>query len=76
MMITYITDQRPGETDILSGMERDTLEIRSLEGAILLNVPAPRKGWTHQSLTAVQPDEAAEGAEAYLGGHWVGSTEV
>ncbi|UGS48600.1 hypothetical protein JMT66_23265 (plasmid) [Kosakonia cowanii] len=76
VFITYITDQRPGEPDLIAGSEHATLEIRSLEGELLQSVAAPRMGWTHASLSAVQPQEAEEGADAYLGGSWIGSTEV
>lgn len=80
-MITYITDQRAGEPDILAGIEHCTLEIRDLAGEgqtghVLLEVPAPQAGWTHESLNAVQPQEAKGGADAYLNDHWIGSTEV
>ena len=75
-MITYITDQRPGEPDILTGIENGTLEIRSLTGGLILTIAAPNTGWTHESLDSVQPEEAMFGADAYLDEHWVGSTEV
>ena len=80
-MIAYITDRRPGEPDILAGIEHCTLEIRDLAGhdltgRVLLEVPAPQAGWTHESLNAVQPPESKAGADAYLNGNWIGSTEV
>ncbi len=49
--ITYVTDQRPGESDILSGNAFADLEIRDSDGHILLKMPAPESGWTHESLT-------------------------
>ncbi|PZT59943.1 hypothetical protein DNQ45_29205 [Escherichia coli] len=61
--VTYVTDQRPGEPDILTG---NTLS-------------APEAGWTHESLNLVQPQEVQEGNDAfdaYLNGIWIGSTEV
>ncbi|MCG7783394.1 hypothetical protein [Lelliottia amnigena] len=75
-MITYITDQRPGENPVLDGLELATLEVRDLAGNTLLKVPAPHAGWTHESLSAVQPQAATEGADVYLNGNWIGSTEV
>ena len=77
--ITYVTDQRPGETDILTGNAFSDLEIRDSEGRLLLKVPAPDAGWTHESLNLVQPQEVQEGNDAfdaYLNGIWIGSTEV
>ncbi|MBF4180793.1 hypothetical protein [Enterobacter wuhouensis] len=75
-MITYITDQRSGETNILDGLELATLEVRDLAGNTLLNVAAPQAGWTHESLSNVQPQAARDGADVYLNGNWIGSTEV
>lgn len=75
-MITYITDQRPGEPDILTGIKLGVLEIRCLAGTVLLKIEAPAQGWTHASLSAIQPVEAKEGADAWLSGQWIGSTEV
>lgn len=75
-MIKYITDQRPGETDVLTGFEQGTLEVCDLAGNTLLTVAAPKAGWTHESLSAVQPEDAFYGAEAYLNGNWIGSTEL
>ncbi|MBM3074434.1 hypothetical protein [Lelliottia sp. RWM.1] len=75
-MITYITDQRSGETNILDGLELASLEVRDLAGNTLLNVDAPHGGWTHESLSSVQPHAATGGADVYLNGNWIGSTEV
>jgi hypothetical protein len=75
-MITYITDQRAGEPDILTAIKSGELEIRCLAGTVLLKIEAPEQGWTHASLCAVQPVEAKEGADAWLSGQWIGSTEV
>lgn len=40
--ITYVTDQRPGESDILSGNAFADLEIRDSDGHILLKMPVNR----------------------------------
>jgi len=76
MHISYITDQRPGERDILTGLELNRLEIRDLAGEVLLTVDAPSTGWTHESLSAVQTPKANAGADAWLSDQWVGSTEL
>lgn len=75
-MITYITDQREGEPDILTPVLHEPLIIRTLGGVEILRQKAPQGGWTHDQLTTVQPDNRGEGSEAYLGASWVGSTEV
>lgn len=75
-MITYITDQREGEPDILTPVRHDPLIIRTLGGIEILRQKAPQDGWTHDQLIIVQPDDSGEGSEAYLGASWVGSTEV
>jgi hypothetical protein len=36
----------------------------------------PDDGWTHKKLLDNQPENLEEGANAFLGEHWVGSTEV
>lgn len=75
----YITYQCLGETDILTGNAFSDPEIRDSEGRLLLKVPAPEAGWTHESLNLVQPQEVQEGKDAfdaYLNGTWIGSTEV
>ncbi|EOT1437397.1 hypothetical protein ACNJ2K_003751 [Escherichia coli] len=77
--ITYVTDQRPGEPDILTGNTFADLEIRDSDGHLLLKVSAPEAGWTHESLNLVQPQEVQEwndAFDAYLNGIWIGSTEV
>ena len=77
--ITYVTDQRPGEPDILTGNTFADLEICDSDGHLLLKVSAPEVGWAHESLNLVQPQDVQEGNDAfdaYLNGIWIGSTEV
>jgi len=75
-MLTYITDIKPGEPDILMPLKHYPLVIRSLDGAELHTQNAPFQGWTHDALNVIQPEGVEEGAEAYLNEHWIGSTEV
>ncbi len=78
-MLHLVTDQKPGEPDILSPIKHEALEIRSLSGQVLRTEPAPAAGWTHEmlvSVATVNEELTREGADAYLGGQWVGSTEV
>ena len=79
MAITFITDVKAGEPDILSPVRGETLHIKDLDGQPITTIPAPYKGWTHQVLKATAEQLAAktsDGANAWLGEHWVGSTEV
>lgn len=75
-MLTYITDQQPGETDILLPCCAEVLIIKDMQGNEIYREPAPQAGWTHQALTKIQPDGIQDGADAYLKDTWVGSTEV
>lgn len=78
-MLNLVTDQRPGESDLLSTVKHQAFEIRSLTGTVLVTVTAPVSGWQHEQLLAVAMEHEAitrDGADGYLGGQWVGSTEV
>lgn len=78
-MLHLVTDRHGGEPDILSPVMHEAFEIRTLAGAVLKTVPAPAAGWTHECLIAIalENEELTEdGADGYLGGEWVGSTEV
>lgn len=78
-MLNFITDQLPGEPDLFTTGKHLDLEIRSLAGNVLAKVTAPASGWTHEQLSAVAPEQEAvtrDGADGYLGGQWLGSTEV
>nr|ALL42386.1 hypothetical protein [Aeromonas salmonicida subsp. salmonicida] len=51
--------------------------IYSTELMFCLNMPIQYDGWTHEKLCALDiPLERLQGADAYLGDTWVGSTEV
>ena len=78
-MLNLVTDQRPGEPDLLAALKHLALEIRSLAGSVLTTVTAPISGWTHEQLMAVAMQHEAitrDGADGYLGAQWVGSTEI
>jgi hypothetical protein len=79
-MIYLITDQLPGEPDILKPVCQEVLYIRNLDGELLTEVHAISNSWTHQALVSVarslSDDKVCQnGADAYLGTHWIGSTE-
>lgn len=70
------------EPDILTGSELDILVISGLNDNVLLSVNAI-EGWTVASLElmSVVADSVADffqesGWNAYLGGKWIGSSEV
>ncbi|MEX3845584.1 hypothetical protein [Paraburkholderia sp. BR10882] len=73
---------RAGEPDLLIGNERKPFILVDLAGEATLRIdPAP--AWSHSTLHAVpdRPDVKAFvsehfGADAYLGGQWIGSSEV
>ncbi|ABO92425.1 conserved hypothetical protein (plasmid) [Aeromonas salmonicida subsp. salmonicida A449] len=51
--------------------------IYSTERMFCLHMPIQVDGWTHEKLCALDiPLERLQGADAYLGDTWVGSTEV
>jgi len=78
-MLSLVTDQRPGEPDLLTSLKHAPFEIRSLAGDVLTKVPAPVYGWTHEQLLVVSAEHeknTRDGADAFLDGQWVGSTEV
>lgn len=79
-MIYLITDQWPGEPDILKPVCEEVLYIRNLDGELLTEVHAINKSWTHEALISVVRSLSdnkifKNGADAYLGRYWVGSTE-
>lgn len=43
-MLNLVTDQRPGEPDVLSAVKHAAFEIRSLAGDVLLAIAAPPNG--------------------------------
>jgi hypothetical protein len=79
-----ITDQRDGESNILLGdMVHSPLTIRQLSSGIeIFQIMPPVEGWSHQSLQnavdgamRMDPNAFEAGADAYLNGTFVGSTE-
>lgn len=76
----FVTDTRPGEPDVLSGLENETLRVISMDGVLLVEIK-PDLPWTHERLAGLPLRDLAgemldDGADAYLGNKWVGSTEV
>lgn len=86
-MLTFITDRqtrRDGSLEpcLLADRREAPLLIRTLEGEKIAEI-LPSAPWTHERLTELAPylmamyaDQLKQGADAYIGGLWVGSTEV
>ncbi|MCC8345320.1 hypothetical protein LNN35_21390 [Pseudomonas stutzeri] len=78
-MICFVTDVNAGEPDILAAIANGPLEICDLRGTLIHAEPAPASGWTHEALLAIAgllKDRTQDGADAFIAGEWVGSTEV
>ncbi len=81
-MIYFITDRRPNEPLHPPSIFREPLYITRLQcdgGALIATEQAPEGGWTHQRLLDAGERLShltRDGADAYLGTTWVGSTEV
>jgi hypothetical protein len=73
---------RESEPDLLAGWEHEPLFLRDLAAQTTLRIdPVPM--WSHDSLDAViNRADVREfvrvhgGADAFLGGRWIGSSEV
>jgi 5'-deoxynucleotidase len=80
--MNLITDQREGEPPFVFEQSAAPLDIRELfSGRTLLSVAAPFGGWSHEALCKALAIERArtivrEGADAYVGQQFVGSTEL
>lgn len=81
----------PREPDLLKGHESCDVwltfdpwaHVELGGGAISIKVEAPSAGWTHDALEQLPPQEVIDRMnahgyvwDAYLGGHWIGSSEV
>ncbi|WP_095158327.1 hypothetical protein [Pseudomonas sp. Irchel 3E13] len=78
-MLCLVTDHQGDEPDILSPLVHGDFEIRTLAGQVLKTFLAPASGWTHESLQALADEHESithDGADGYLGGKWMGSTEI
>lgn len=75
--ITFITGVRPGELDILGVNNQGDLVVSDLDGNELFRIHA-FEGWTHEKLEQLSREfgQFPDGADAHIGGCWVGSTEV
>lgn len=80
-MITYITDIRENEPDILKNCLHNPLVIIDENNVELERFEQPINGWTHQLLEKTNSILMSKYdnnmlLEAYLGNQWIGSTEV
>ncbi|BBP46343.1 hypothetical protein THMIRHAS_17160 [Thiosulfatimonas sediminis] len=78
-MIKFVTDVRPGEKDILTPVKHEKLKVTDLDGRLVVVVESPVEGWSDELLwrwSEMLKQVTENGADAYLGDVWVGSTEV
>lgn len=79
-MIHLVTDVGCAEPDILMPGRGQPLLIKNLEGDLLQTIPAPELGWSHRQLmdetSKLSAQFTNQGADAFLGSEWIGSTEV
>lgn len=75
--VTFVTDVRDGEPDILSGYEFEDLVFVDYGGREVFRV-GPDGCWTHGQLEQLRVPARFEDEclDAFLGEQWVGSTEV
>ncbi|MFA1240858.1 hypothetical protein ACCC84_21355 [Serratia odorifera] len=75
MIVTRPTSSK--EPDLLCGYETAKLVVKDLSGANATEYATPEQGWTHASLEALDLCVAfPDGWDAFLGGEWVGSSEI
>lgn len=74
--LTFITDVKNGEPDILKPIKEQELTLYS-ESGIILTVNAPKGGWTHDLLVQLYSHiKFVTEVNAKVAGVWIGSTEV
>jgi hypothetical protein len=74
--LTFITDIKDGETDILKAVKKGELTFYSDSG-VILTVNAPEKGWTHDLLVQLYSQiKFVTPVDAKVSDVWIGSTEI
>lgn len=78
--VFIVTDQRSGEPDIVSPVQDQPLRLEGA-GLQVATCPAPTGGWIRDALQVTADTlcrEIPDGhvIDAFVGGTWVGSTEV
>lgn len=78
-MIKFITDIQGNEPGIMTLFKHNNLLITDLNDKPMKVIVVPDGGWTHdllqEQVVTLEPN-TKDGASAYLGKQWVGSTEV
>jgi len=77
-MIKFVVDQASPAP--LEGLDMKPLFVRDLDGNLLFSM-TPTQPWTIERLDFITSqnlveDALEEGADAFLGDEWIGSTEV
>ena len=76
--MTFITDVRIGETDIIKRVENSPLTVRDFDGNTVV-VIMPTSPWSHSKLMALVDSVniiAGSAWDAWLGDTFVGSSEI
>lgn len=73
MIVTRPTS--PNEPDLLRGFEHKPLRFISPEGGQIAVEYPPPTGWTHDRLEQSHQPQGCSW-DAFLGTHWIGSSEV
>lgn len=80
-MIKFITDVQQGEPAFDPDLFGMNLRITTLDGDMIMSLEPPYSGWTHETLSDLAELQevmarTVNGADAFLGSAWVGSTEI
>ncbi|WP_130537670.1 hypothetical protein [Thiomicrorhabdus indica] len=80
-MLKIVTNVKSGEEDILTPVKNENLRVFDLDGNLICEVKNPIFGWTtellwQQSERLYRNGLTKNGADAFLGRSWIGSTEV
>lgn len=77
-MIYFITNQLNDEPCILQEVKTQELRITTLDGEEILTVKCSG-AWTHEKIISIDlspfEEKIRQGADAYIGDKWIGSTE-
>jgi len=80
-MITIVTDIKHGEPDVLKPIQKEDLYLKDLDDGVIFRMSPIDGSWTHESLVVTVEQickgcPCDNGADAFLGNTWIGSTEV
>lgn len=75
----FITDTQGSEPCVIAGFETEPLIFQDLDGEHIATLPCLDGHWTHAKILALDltpfQEKLRQGADAFLGKQWIGSTE-